>query len=514
MTEKKRVILNIVATYGRSLYAMAVGLFTCRWALAALGHVDYGLLGVVGGMIAFVTFFNSLLGDSVGRFYAFAIGQAKVAHDKFAGLEECRKWFSIALSMHLVLPIVLLSIGYPVGIWMVENWLTIPLDRVAACVWVWRFSCFSCFFGMVNVPFGAMYSTKLEIAELTIYSFVSSTLKFGFVYYMVSHPGDWLVGYAAALCFLGVVPPIIIGVRAIFKYPECRFRMTALRETDRFAQLFSYVGCRFFTLFSQLITSQGMTLLVNKLLGPARNAAMTIGVSITNHSMTLQACVDGSIAPVITRAAGANEMDRVRHLAYRTSVLTVLSVAVFSLPLLLEVDEVMRLWLGNPPEQSAQLCRLLLVAFMIDKPTIGHVRAIFGKGRIAMFQIGEGVVWIVALIVAWVLMSMGCDISSVGYGWIFMYVLDDIFKLICGRILCGLSVRRWFGQVLSPMLFVCAATLLVGSIPVFLMEQSFSRLLLTTAACEFVFIPLAWFFVLVQNERQMILSKLRWQRKR
>jgi len=52
MSPNKRIFLNIVATYGRSLYALVCGLFISRWVLAALGKTDFGLYGVVGGMTA------------------------------------------------------------------------------------------------------------------------------------------------------------------------------------------------------------------------------------------------------------------------------------------------------------------------------------------------------------------------------------------------------------------------------------------------------------------------------
>ena len=37
MSPNKRIFLNIVATYGRSLFALVLGLFTARWVLEALG---------------------------------------------------------------------------------------------------------------------------------------------------------------------------------------------------------------------------------------------------------------------------------------------------------------------------------------------------------------------------------------------------------------------------------------------------------------------------------------------
>ena len=60
MSPIKRILLNVVATYGRSLCALIVGLFTARWALLALGQIDYGLLGLTGGLVVFVAFFNNL----------------------------------------------------------------------------------------------------------------------------------------------------------------------------------------------------------------------------------------------------------------------------------------------------------------------------------------------------------------------------------------------------------------------------------------------------------------------
>ena len=52
MSPNRRILLNIAATYGRSLYALVCGLFISRWVLAALGKTDFGVYGVVGGMIA------------------------------------------------------------------------------------------------------------------------------------------------------------------------------------------------------------------------------------------------------------------------------------------------------------------------------------------------------------------------------------------------------------------------------------------------------------------------------
>ena len=49
MSLNRRIIVNIIATYGRSLYSLVIGLFCGRWTLMALGEEDHGLIEVTGG---------------------------------------------------------------------------------------------------------------------------------------------------------------------------------------------------------------------------------------------------------------------------------------------------------------------------------------------------------------------------------------------------------------------------------------------------------------------------------
>ena len=58
MTENRRIFLNVIATYGRSIYGLILGLLCGRWALMALGEIDYGLYGLVGGLTVFIAFFK------------------------------------------------------------------------------------------------------------------------------------------------------------------------------------------------------------------------------------------------------------------------------------------------------------------------------------------------------------------------------------------------------------------------------------------------------------------------
>lgn len=507
MSPSNRIILNILATYGRSLYALVIGLFCGRWLLMALGEVDFGLMGVVGGMAAFVTFFNGIMASGVGRFYAISVGESR--NDPRHGLEKCREWFTTAVVIHTVVPVVLVLIGYPFGVWAVEHYLTIPPNRIAACIWVWRFACISCFFGMVSVPYHAMYEAKQEIAELTVYSFATTTLNVLFMYYAITHPGDWLVGVSCWTCLLASAPALMISVRAFYKYPECRLRMAYLNCMDRVKRMLAYSGWFVIGNAAQLLRDQGMMILVNKFFGPKVNAAQGIGWTLSNHCSTLSVSLTGAFWPVITTAYGAGEMDKVREYVYRVSRLATVLVMVFALPLILEIDEVLLLWLKNPPQWAAGLCICSLIGLMVDKTSFGYAIAAHACEKIAKYQMAVGGVNLLAIPFALVAVYCGCNVYWIGGVVALMCLLVASMRVALARGMLSVSGRYWLFDIVLPLLLVAAVATGAGFIPRWFMASSLVRVLVTTALMELVMLPGIWFYVFDHTEREFVVAKIR-----
>ena len=473
-----------------------------------LGEVDYGLIGVVGGLVGFMAFFNGLMATSVSRFYAFAVGQAHAATDTDAALDECRRWFNAAVTIHTVIPILSLVIGYPIGEWAVRHFLTIPPDRVEACVWVFRITCLTCLVSMTAVPYHAMYTAKQEIAELTIYGFVTTTLNVIFLCYMVTHQADWFVRYVGWTAFLSVAPSLIITMRSFVKYQECRIVPEYFWDWKRIKSLVVYAGCRLLTSIATMCSFQGMTILVNKMLGPARNAAMAVGNNVASHTLSLSNALSSAMTPAITNATGAGDLARVERLAYRANICSSLSVVVFALPLCLEIDKILDLWLKAPPAQTASLCVLMLLARYIDQLTVGQCLCVSALQNIGRFQAVGAVVCCIPLLIAFVYFSFGGDLSGVGWGFVMMYLVGDVQKLYFAKKMCNMSVTSWVQGVLVPMSVVVVLSMLVGVIVKTSMSPSLVRVFCTTAAVESVLLLSSWKWLLAEDERNRISAKV------
>ena len=507
MTANRRIWLNIAATYARNAYSLALGLITARWLLLSLGQTDYGLFGVVGGLIAFVTFFNRLLAGAVSRFYAIAIGQSKRKGNREAGLQECRRWFTAAVSVHTVVPLVLVAIGWPLGLYAVDHWLVIPPDRVAACHWVWRFACLTAFVGMVNVPFRAMYTAKQEIAELTVLNVLNATLNAVLLYYMVSHPGDWLARYAFWHCLLAILPRLFISVRALVVYPECRIRIECLWNFGDIRKMAAFAGWNAFGSLGKIVRTKGMMVLVNLMLGPAQNASVAVATRLSSRTNTFAQSLVTSFSPAIVSAYGAGKRERMLGLVRRVSKLGGGLVVLVSLPLLLEVQEVMRLWLKKPPVESPFLCCCVLVVMLFSKVSSGERIAISASGRMAAYQIGVGAVNVLAIPAAWLMIRSGLGLATVGYVSIGTAAINVAQRVFFAHRLAGVSAAGWTRRVALPLLALILAGLAVAAVPRFALDPSFARIVLTTLAAEAVMLPFCWFAVIDTEERLYVREK-------
>ena len=505
MTQNKRIFLNIVATYGRSLYALVIGLFCGRWTLMTLGETDYGLIGVVGGLTAFVSFLNGIMASGIGRFYAISVGAAK--KDPQKGLEECHKWFTTAVIVHTILPIILVLIGYPCGEWAVRHFLTIPPDRIQPCVWVWRCVCASTFVGMVGVPFSAWYTAKQEIAELTLYSFVTTTLNVLFMYYAVNHPRDWLVLFACWQMLLAVVPQCIICMRAGKLYPECRFVWRHVYYCWGYVrQMIAYSGWLVIGTLGDLLSGQGVNVLVNKFFGPRANAAVSIGNTLSSHCTTLSGSLVGAFWPVITNAYGAGEFEKARTYAYRVSRLASFLIMVFAIPLMLEVDTVLCLWLKNPPHYAGGLCVLALIVAIVDKTSYGYAIAVHACGRIAKYISVAGGAFLLTLPLAYGAFKLGGSLYWAGGSIVITRILVAALRVWYARPLVHTSARYWAFNIVLPLFIIGLLSVGLGCLPRLYFAAGLWRVVITTAIVEGVLCLLAWRFLFNRDEKAHLIS--------
>lgn len=505
MTQTRRLFFNVIASNARALYVMICGLLTGRWMLFILGHEDYGLLSLVGGLIAFITIFNSIFSSSVSRYYAYAVGASQ--KNQTLGLQDCRSWFNVALFIHFIIPIVLLLIGYPLGVCAIQYWLTIAPNKVDACLWIFRFSCISCFVGLFSVPFRAMYIAKQYIAELTIYTFITTTLHLFALYYMATHPSDWLIILSFWMMLQVVLPMIMIIIRAYWIFPECKINFKQMIDISRIRQLFTFAGWQFFANFGSMLQTQSNSILINQFLGATFNSSNTVATTVSGHAQMLSNEIDGAFLPAITNQYGAKNYSLAHKLAYRSSKYSVLLILLLILPLTLEMPKIINLWLMNPPPLVVPLCICTCWVCVINKLTSGQWMLLSASGEIARLQFFSFFTYLVAPLIVGISFYYGASLLWLGYALILAMVSLSLTRLVCAQ-RKGISIVVWFNSVFKPIFIVSIISLTIGLLVKSFFEPSILRLFIVGGSTCGTLVITAWFFVMSQEEKKWVLQKL------
>ena len=127
-----RIAKNTLFLYIRMFILLAVGLYTARVVLQALGETDYGIYTVVGGVVVLFSFLNHALTTATQRFLSFHIG--KEDYEKVSGV------FCMSINAYILLSVIILILAETVGLWFVDTQLNIPEERMDAALWVYHLS--------------------------------------------------------------------------------------------------------------------------------------------------------------------------------------------------------------------------------------------------------------------------------------------------------------------------------------------------------------------------------------
>lgn len=508
MTKVNRIVLNTLATYGRSIYGIALGLFSARWALEALGATDFGLYSVVGSLIVFVGFLNGVSSASIARFYAYSVGKgANLSREE--AIRDLSSWFNTAISVHFFVPLLLVVIGYPVAEWVVRHYLIISVDRVVACVWVLRLSMLIMFINMVTLPYTAMYAAYQYLANLSIFGIISSTILFVGTYYLRRLEGDRLIAYSLLMFVVNGLIPIVQSVLARRVFPACRIDMSQLFNHDRLKEMFGFAGWQLFGGVGGVLRAQGSAILINLSFGAKVNAAFSVANQVCAQTSTLSAALLGAITPAVTTEEGSGNRHEATMLAFRACKFGVLLVLLFAIPLMTEIRYVLGLWLKTPPMYADIFCVGMTLVLVIDKLTFGHMVAITATGKIAVYQATLGVLMFCTPFVAWGMIKIGLSVWAVPFSFVLTVTLCSIGRLLFCRKQVGMSIKYWFTNVFTPVSIVFCLTLILGLVLHRVMSASICRLAIVMVADGVLLLALSWIIAIGPEERAFVVNKLR-----
>ncbi len=226
------------------------------------------------------------------------------------------------------------------------------------------------------------------------------------------------------------------------------------------------------------------------------------------QTQTLSSSLIGAFTPALTVIEGSGNREHMIDMAFRMCKFGVFLILVFAIPLMLEINEVLRLWLKTPPFYTAELCLCMIIVLVFDKATIGHMTAITACGKVALYQAFLGTNLMLTFPVAWMFLRYNVGVLAIGYAFCLMAGTALFGRLFFAKYLIGMSIVRWGRTVFFPLVFVGTPVFLLGVGVKYFYPPSPIRVCFISFICFSVLLSLGWFFVLDKKERIFFISNL------
>ena len=377
----RRIAKNTLMLYVRMLFMMFMGLYTSRIVLQALGESDYGIYNVVGGVVAMFTIISGALNSAVSRFITFEMGKGEGA--------RLNKVYSTAVIIQIVLAAVVVAVAEPVGLWFIDNEMTISPERIPAARWVLHFSLLAFVVNLMSVPQMASITAHERMSAYAWIGILDGLLRFGVALLISCSGHDRLVAYAALMTVSVLIVRMAYGIYCRLHFPECRFRPVFDRPLMK--EMFSFAGWNFIGVTAGVLRDHGGNILVNVFSGSvAVNAARGVALQLSNAVQSFVTNFMTAVNPQITKSYAAGEKDYMFSLMRKSSRMAYYLLLIIVLPVIFNVDYLLSIWLDEVPAGSASFARLFLILALSESLSGPLITGTQATGKIRDYQILVG----------------------------------------------------------------------------------------------------------------------------
>ena len=424
---------------------MGITLYTSRVILKVIGVQDYGIYNLVCGVIVLFNFVSSSLSVASQRFITFEIGK------QLEG--RVSEVFSTCLILHVVLGIILIIVAEPIGIWFINNKLSIPAERLDASLWIFQFSIASMFMMIIYIPYNALIVAYERMSAFAYISIVEAVLKLLIVYILTLFDYDRLITYGALMLIVQFIVRFLYTVYCNHYLSEVKFTWRIQIKTVK--RISSFAGSSLLGNVSYISYTQGLNVLLGIFFLPVVNAARGIAMQVQGAVHSFVSSFQTAINPQITKTYAVGDIKDMHELVFRSSRFSFYLLMCVTLPLILETSTILKLWLGIVPDYTVIFVRLILLTTCINSfanPLIVSVKA---TGKVWQYESVVAVILLSVLPISYVFLYIGFDAWIVFVVHLIMELVAQTARIIISSRLVGFLLRDYIKLVLMKILCTC-----------------------------------------------------------
>ncbi len=494
----KRIAKNTLMLYFRMLLMMVVNLYTSRVVLQVLGVEDYGIYNVVGGVIGLFGIISGSLSTATQRFITFGLGRNDMKY--------LNRVFSTSINIHIVMCVLIVVLAETIGLWFLNNEMQIPNERVNAAFWVYQCAVISAVIMIMSVPYNATIIAHEKMGAFALISLLDAFLKLGIVYLLYIFQVDKLILYSVLLVLIQLCIRSCYTIYCKRHFVETKIRwvydIVLIKEMGTFSvwSLWGNAACVSYT--------QGLNILLNIFFTPTVNAARGIAVQVQSAINQFVSNFQTALNPQITKSYASGDISYMHNLIFRSARFSFFMLLVLSMPILIETEVILQLWLTVVPPNTVVFLRLILLTTWINSIANPLIISVKATGRIRQYETTVGFLMLLILPVSYICLRLGYPPYSVFIVHLCMECVAQMARILITKNMIGFSLISFLRNVLYRILLVTIVSLIFPICIYFLIDKSITSFLFVCFSAVLSSCISIYLFGLTKYERMLIVNKI------
>lgn len=419
-SNNSRIAKNAVLLYGRMFISMAIGFYTSRVVLQALGVSDFGIYNLVGGIVVMMGMINGALNSATTRFLTFGLGLKDDARLKVT--------FSTAFITHVALSLIFLVLAETIGLWIVNTQLIIPADRMIAANWAYQSAIISTALGITQVPYNASITSHERFGIFAALDIANSVLKLTIALFVLYSGSDHLIVYSLLYASVAIAIMLFYRIYCIGHFTECRISRNFSKPL--FKEMVSFTSWNLFGNASFTLYQQGTNILLNRVFGTFINAAAGVALQVQAILYGFIGNITNAFTPQVVKCYAQKDFIRVNELIFMGARISAFLTMLISIPVMVKMDFLMGIWLKDVPEGAVVICQLLLVNNIINSLNPIAYSGIAANGKLKSVNILMGCTYMAMIFVVYFVLK-------ITHSYEYVYALFVLMPIISGQYYYG-----------------------------------------------------------------------------
>lgn len=488
----KRMLRNTGMLYMRMLLAMAVTLYTSRVVLDVLGIEDFGIYQVVAGFVALLGFLQGAMTTATQRYFAFDLGES--------GGKDLSRIFNTSVMIHGLLALCIALLAETAGHWFVSTQLTIPEERMAAALAAYHLSVISFVVSVVMVPFTAMLMAHERMGVFAAIGMLDVLLKLAAVILLLYIGSDKLVAYAWLLLAVSLVTFASYTIANKLLFPQIRPRWQW--HPKQFRTMLSYTAWNTWGNLAAALSGQGTNVLLNMFFGPSVNAGRSIASQANGALNSFVQNIQAAINPQIIKLYASGDRTQMHSLVLHASKYNFFLLFTLALPVLLNTEALLGIWLVQVPPYAADFLQLTIAASLIDSFSGPLMTSAQATGHIRLYHSVVGGLLLLNVPISYVFLLQGFSPEVVLIVTISLAAAALIARILIISPLIKLSISSFISKVLARSLFVATTAAMASILTQSVDQSSSSQVALNLVISMAVTAAVIWLVGLTRIERK------------